>query len=254
MTIDPTYLRRVAQSPAIRSIKDHAYELLNLQPGESVLDLGCGPAIDTIALSALVGVNGRVVGIDSDPAMVAEADRAASKQAVSVRHETGSASALRFGNEEFDACFSDRLFQHMPWAECVTVVREIRRVLKRGGRTVLIDTDWGTLSIAAPDPFLERRIVKEHAVGFAHPFAGRHLYGLLKTAGFHKLAIETFDLQLSPEGLEFLLAPTLTRAVMKGIITQDEARSWSAGLQTTGQYGLFFAHVATVMASAQNGQ
>jgi len=254
MTIDPAYLRRVAQSPAMRSVKDRGYELLKLQPGESVLDLGCGPAIDTIALSGLVGVNGRVVGIDSNPAMVAEADRAASKQAAaSVRHETGSASALRFGNEEFDACFSDRLFQHMPWAECVTVVREIRRVLKRGGRTVLIDTDWGTLSIAAPDPFLERRIVQEHAFGFAHPFAGRHLHGLLKTAGFHNLAIETLDLQLSPEGLGFLLAPTLTRAVMKGIITQDEARSWSAGLQATGQYGLFFAHVATVMASGQNG-
>src|SRR5262249_50532803 len=170
MTIDPEYLRRVAQSPPVRTMKDRAYELLKLQPGESVLDLGCGPAIDTIALSALVGVNGRVVGIDSDPTMVAEANRAASKQAASVRHVSGSASALRFGNEEFDACFSDRLFQHIPWIECVTAVREIRRVLKRRGRAVLIDTDWGTLSIAAPDPFLERRIVQEHAFGFAHPF------------------------------------------------------------------------------------
>ena len=77
---------------------------------------------------------------------------------------------------------------------------------------------------------------------------------LLKTAGFHKLAIETFDMQLSPDSLEFLLAPTLTRAVMKGIITQNEARSWSTALHATGQYGLFFAHVATVMASAQNDE
>lgn len=254
MRIDPLYLRRVAQSSAIRIIKDRAYELLRLQAGESVLDLGCGPATDTIALSALVGGDGRVVGIDSDPAMVAEADRTASEQgANTARHETGRASELRFGNGEFDACFSDRLFQHMRWTECVAAVCEIRRVLKHGGRVVLIDTDWGTLSIAAPDPSLERRIVQEHAFGFAHPFAGRHLHSLLKTAGFNNLAIEAFDLQLSPEALDFLLAPTLTRAVMKGIITQGEARSWSAGLQATGQYGLFFAHVATVMASAQNG-
>ena len=50
---------------------------MHLQPGHAVLDVGCGPGTDTIVLAGLVGPTGRVVGVDSDAAMIAGADRRA---------------------------------------------------------------------------------------------------------------------------------------------------------------------------------
>jgi ubiquinone/menaquinone biosynthesis C-methylase UbiE len=255
MIFNPEYLRWAAQAPHIRAVKDRAYALLNLQEGRSVIDLGCGPAIDTVNFAKLVGVTGRVVGVDYDPAMVAEANRIAASRldGINVRHVAGNASSLGFRDDEFDACFSDRLFQHVPWSECLNIVREIRRVLKPRRSAVLIDSDWGTLSIAASDAFLERRIVQEHTFGFAHAFAGRHLLGLMKTAGFQDVSAETFDLQLSIAALRFLLAPTLARCVGKGLITISEAQLWYEGLEVADQYGLFFAHLSMVIASGKNG-
>jgi SAM-dependent methyltransferase len=254
---NPEYLRRVAESPEIRALKNRGYRLLHLSEGASVLDLGCGPATDTPALSKLVGAVGRVVGVDSDPEMVKEADRIAVSEAAgsfNIRHIAGNASQLAFSSAEFDACFSDRLFQHIPWLECVRAVREIRRVPKPRGRVVLIDSDWGTLSVGAPDPFLERRVVQEHLLGFAQPFSGRHLPGLMKSAGILDLSIHTFDLQLSPESVRFLLTPSVNRAVAKGVISPAEAQAWHFGLASTEAYGLFFAHLSMVMVAGRNGE
>ncbi len=63
--VNPQYLQAVAS--LWEQQKRRSYELLRLQPGNRVLDLGCGPATDTIDLADLVGPTGAVIGWTTTP-------------------------------------------------------------------------------------------------------------------------------------------------------------------------------------------
>jgi len=130
--VDSGYLKRTAESPAVRRIKTQALQSLQLSPANRVLDVGCGPAVDTIEMARLVGPTGAVLGIDGDPAMVDEANRAAIAAGVGAftRHVIGDAAALSFAANEFDACFSERVLQHLSWADASRAAREMVRVIR----------------------------------------------------------------------------------------------------------------------------
>jgi ubiquinone/menaquinone biosynthesis C-methylase UbiE len=251
--IDTTYLKLTAQTPAIRAIKARAYELLELRAGNQVVDIGCGPAIDTIPMARLVGPTGMVLGVDNDPEMVKEANGRATREGVGAftRHVVCDATNVTLPSGTVDACFCERVLQHVPWIEAQKVTSEIIRIVRQGGHVAVIDTDWGTLSIAAEDPWLERRIVQEHVLGFANPFSGRHLPALFRTSGLVEMSVETFNLQLAFEPLEFLLGSTLQRGIATGRIGAGEAQRWSQGLRWAREYGLFFAHVSMVLVAGR---
>jgi ubiquinone/menaquinone biosynthesis C-methylase UbiE len=71
--VDPHRLDILAER--LKQFKQRTYALMSIQPGDAVLDVGCGPGTDTLILAGLVGPAGRAVGVDSDAAMIAEADR-----------------------------------------------------------------------------------------------------------------------------------------------------------------------------------
>lgn len=107
--VDTTYLDAVRG--LLSNLKRLTYEDLRLQLGHRVLDVGCGPGTDTIPLAPLVGSSGRVIGVDHDTEMIAEADRRALEAGVSawVAHEQADATALPHPAASFDACRSERL-------------------------------------------------------------------------------------------------------------------------------------------------
>src|ERR1041385_989849 len=246
---DPDYLRATAQSSAMARLKQEGYAALDIGEGSRVVDVGCGPGIDTIALARMVGPGGFVTGIDADPAAVAAANEAALAAGVATftRHSVGDAAALQLPSAEADACFCERLLQHVSYAQTPRVASELLRIVAPDGRVVVIDTDWATLSIASSDPWLERRVVQELALGFANPYSGRGLPVLLRAAGALSLEVRTFDLQLGYDSLSFLLATPLRRAIVARRIGAREAERWSAEMQRAHDYGLFFAHVSMVM-------
>jgi ubiquinone/menaquinone biosynthesis C-methylase UbiE len=67
--VDADYLD--ATTRLMASSKRRSYELMHLEPGHRVLDVGCGPGSDTLAISDLVGPAGEVYGADYDAQMVA---------------------------------------------------------------------------------------------------------------------------------------------------------------------------------------
>jgi hypothetical protein len=150
-----------------------------------------------------------------------------------------------------DACFCERVLQHIAWPNVPKVATEIMRVVRPGGKVVVIDTDWATLSIGAEDPWLERRLVAEHTLGFANPFSGRYLISLFRGTGLVDMSVETFDLELTLESVEFLLAPALQRGVAAGRIGRREVYRWTHGLRGLAEYGRFFAHLSMVLVHGQ---
>lgn len=94
--VDSCYLQAAAE--LLQPLKQHSYSLMRVSEGATVLDVGCGTGIDTIALASLVGPRGRVLGIDSDAGMVVDANERAKQQGFEafVGHRRGAATALPF--------------------------------------------------------------------------------------------------------------------------------------------------------------
>src|SRR4051812_3593387 len=67
------YLDRLAATDLGRDYKGRMLALLDARPGQTVLDLGCGPGTDLSALAGTVGDDGRVIGVDRDPRMAVRA-------------------------------------------------------------------------------------------------------------------------------------------------------------------------------------
>ena len=114
------------------------WELGRLSAGERVLDLGCGAGTDSLVAAQMVGAEGRVIGIDMTPEMLAKARRAAAEMgAANVEFVEGEIELLPFADESVDVVISNGVIDLLPDKD--TVFAEIYRVLRPGGRIQLAD-------------------------------------------------------------------------------------------------------------------
>jgi arsenite methyltransferase len=109
-----------------------------LQPGEDVLDVGCGAGVDSLVAAQMVGANGSVTGIDMTPEMVAKARGSVAEMGLgNVTIVEGSAEHLPFDDARFDVVISNGVIDLIPDKDAV--FSEITRVLRPGGRIQLAD-------------------------------------------------------------------------------------------------------------------
>jgi SAM-dependent methyltransferase len=164
------------------------YLLPWLAPGMRLLDIGCGPGTITLDLAARVA-RGWTVGIDREPAVVAEAQRLLDSRPMSgVEFRTADAYALEFDDESFDVVHAHQVLQHL--TDPVAALVEMRRVLRPGGVLAVRDGDYGGFIWAPREPLLDRWMQLYHDVcrqNGADADAGRSLLGWAQTAGFSEI-------------------------------------------------------------------
>jgi len=113
--------------------------LVQLRPGEDVLDVGCGTGSLAILAKRQVGAQGAVHGIDAAPEMIARAREKARRAGVDIRFAEGAVQALPLPDSEVDVVLSTLMLHHVPATALPQVAREIKRVLRPGGRLLVID-------------------------------------------------------------------------------------------------------------------
>jgi len=111
-----------------------------LEPHYRVLDVGCGTGSLAVLIKRLYP-DVEVIGVDPDPKALARAERKARADAVSVRFDRGFADALPFAGGTFDRVFSSLMFHHLERDNKERSLREIRRVLRPGGRLEFLDIE-----------------------------------------------------------------------------------------------------------------
>jgi len=114
-----------------------ALSTLDLDAGERVLDVGCGPGSNFDALAERVGPAGRVVGLDSSRGMVRAARERAARAPAPTAVLWGDATTLPTRENSFDAAYATLSLSAMPDPE--SAIENLHEVLRPGGRLVVLD-------------------------------------------------------------------------------------------------------------------
>jgi arsenite methyltransferase len=163
---------------------------LNLSAGEKVLDIGCGPGFLCEGMSEIVGRDGAVVGIDISRDLVGLCDRR--KHPTWLSYEVGDATKLNQPDASFDVVVCTQVAEYIPDVDAV--LSEAFRVLKPGGRTIFIATDWDALVWFSDDAKRMAAVLKSWEAHCAHPRLPRTMPRRLKNAGFRLDAAFVYSL------------------------------------------------------------
>lgn len=237
-----------------QTYKRRTFELLSVRPGHRILDVGCGTGDDARSLATLVGRSGRVIGIDSSAALIAEARHRAEHRYPPAEFCVGDAHHLKFADEVFDGVRADRALQHLD--EPRGALAEMVRVGRPGARLVVGEPDWDTLVIDAGDRTLTRAILRFRCDEYHTGWVGRQLYRLLTDAGLRDVAV----LGVSLLATDYTLADTVFNlhqaaqdAAAAGVVDREAAQEWIRGLEVAGRSGRFFGAATAFIASGRKG-
>jgi ubiquinone/menaquinone biosynthesis C-methylase UbiE len=232
----------------IRAYKRRTFELLDLQPGASVLDLGCGTGDDVQELARRVGPSGWVVGVDRSETVIAEARDRVQGTSLPVAFQVADAYALPFPDATFDACRADRVFHHLEHP--CQAFGELLRVVRPGGRILLFDPDFETAIVDAPDRALTRRLLNFYCDGYQDGWMGRRLPGLFRELGLTEIIVEPVQVlltDLAQANVVLALESTVVRATASGLVDGVEGATWLDALRTASEQGRFFAAITAFM-------
>ena len=243
------YLRYVNDLPWVRASKARSLEALELGPGMRVLDAGSGVGFDACRFAERVGPGGCVVGIDASREMVARAERLRPAGLAQLSFVAGDAAALDLPDGAFDAVHCERLLQVHPAPR--TIVAELVRILRPGGRLVAVEPDWGTLALDPGDLDVVRRLAVQCAEGFSDGWTGRKLGRYLREAGLEAVRVEpaTVVLHEFPTVLKAMnLGPFLEAAIGCGRIAPNEGHGLLEALRDADEAGTFLFAMTTFRA------
>ncbi len=245
--VDAAFLKMAADLGKDR--KQQVYRLMHVQPGQRVLDVGCGPGTDTIPLAHLVGPTGHVVGLDQDAAMLTEADTKAAAEGVTdwVEHRLGDALALPFAANHFDACHSERMFLHL--RQPAQAFAEMVRVTKPEGWIAISEPDGASISVDSPEVEVERRLAQAWVRFHNNSYAGRQLYALFK--GHQLVDVSATILPVMFNNLAmyrrmFRLDEVASKALEVGMVQQDELQRFETSLEEAERAGAFFSYFSMI--------
>jgi SAM-dependent methyltransferase len=174
-------------------------EAAKAQPGERVLDVGCGTGTTTAELARAVGPGGHVTGVDISDTLIGAAR---AQNLSNATFEVADAASHRFATGSFDLVFSR--FGVMFFADPVAAFRNFHRAMKPAGRLVFLcwrtpaENPWGAVPMRAAQPHLPsmQRPGPEEPGQYAFGDKAR-VERILGEAGFAGPTFEPVDLMLN---------------------------------------------------------
>jgi ubiquinone/menaquinone biosynthesis C-methylase UbiE len=162
----------------LRSLRRRTLDLAHLQPGDVVLDVGCGTGTLALNVAQRVGSAGRVAGIDPSAQQISRARAKAARRRLSIEFQIGVIEHLPFPDQTIDVVLSTLMIHHLPGPLKRQGLAEIARVLAPGGRLIIAD-------------FVRKQERQGRAARFHAGGSNlRELAALITDAGFSQLETE----------------------------------------------------------------
>ena len=234
-------------TPDVVGQRAKVIDMLAPAPGEHVLDIGVGPGLLAYDLARMVGEGGRLAGLDAAPAMlkVARTRLAALPQAECIE---GEATDLRFPDGSFDIAVSTQVLEYV--ADIGKAVKELHRVLKPGGRALILDTDWRSIVWHSSDRERMERVLLCWDDHLADPHLPATFGARLRRAGFRVPRVEVVPM-LSPQWQPVSYAAGIMKAIRgyamangkRHGVSEEEVQAWYDDQLRLAERGEFFFSV-----------
>lgn len=209
---------------------------LGLESGESVLSIGCGPGFEPAELASETSAE-RVVGVDSNPMMLAVARNRCPD---SIPVFQGDATSLPVADGTFDAAVSVQVYEYVD--ELDAALSELHRILDSNGRAVVYATDWESLVWRVEDRARANRVLNAWNNHCSHPHLGSALESELRSASFEVSEITPYTLlltELSRNSFAHYLLESIQDFVTPHL-GAEVTRQWAEDLRTRDQLGESF--------------
>ncbi|WP_116246583.1 methyltransferase domain-containing protein [Nocardiopsis sp. FIRDI 009] len=235
-------LDRFDRRPEARALRARITELLDLAPGATVADVGCGSGL---AVAELADAGLTAVGIDPDPRMLAHAR--ARRPDLDLRQ--ADAYALPLPDGALRGYRAEKVYHVLD--DAARALAEAHRALAPGGRLVLAGQDWDAYAVDSDHPGTTRAIVHASADGLPAPRAPRRQRALLLDAGFERVRVEGRVLTFTDDDVLGMLLGMAEAAVAAGAVGEERAGEWTADQQDRARRGRLFVAIPFFLVSAR---
>jgi len=231
---------RMYASPDISAQRNFVMELLALNRGECVVDIGSGPGYLLAEMADVVGPTGDVCGLDQSVDMNNVARKRNSRRSW-VRVDEGDVLSLPYPSDTFDVAVSTQVYEYV--TDIPRALGELRRVMKPGGRVVILDTDWDSLVWNTENRVLHQRICDAWEEHLVHPRLPRVIAQQLRRAGF-TLVSQRVHVLMNTELGENSFSAAAMRSIADFVpghrgVTKADAEEWVMDLlrrECAGEY------------------
>jgi ubiquinone/menaquinone biosynthesis C-methylase UbiE len=235
-------LESIYLTPDVAAQRAQVMQLLQPQRGERALDIGCGPGLTTQALAEAVG-EARVLGVDIAAPMLSIA-RGRCAAMPQVAFELCDVNALPCEDASFDIALASQVYEYVESVDAA--LAELARVLRPGGRAVLVDTDWESAVWASHDDQRMRRVLESWNEHIPHPQLPRTLKRRMEQAGFASVTVsvvpllnDVYDRQTYSVGMMDMIGNFVTG---RNGLTAEDIAAWKADAAAMGaENGYFFS-------------
>jgi arsenite methyltransferase len=233
-------LEAVYLGPDVMAQRADTLRRLSIRRGERVLDIGSGPGFLAAAIAEQTGPKGQVVGIDLSQQMVDRASQRNEHEWLS--YQIADAAALPFNDNHFDVVVSTQVAEYVP--DIAKFSSEIFRVLKPGGRGLILATDWEGVCWHSENPDRMDKVLKAFAPHCADSKLPRTLAPRLRKAGllvedvsyFPIVNLDRYDGCYGETAVPFIVAYIQGQKT----VADEELHAWAAEQDALNERGEHF--------------
>jgi len=209
------------------------WELGGFRPGQTILDLGCGPGFCTLELAFVVGNAGKVIGVDISPKFVQTVQKQAVLHNLPIELRTCSFDELELEPASLDGMFCRWALAWVPNPD--KVLAKVKNALKPGARMVIQEYfDWTTFQPEPPLPHLKKGIAAAYrSMKHEQPGdidVGRRIPAIAASLGLNVLSVRSISKLARPTDLTWewpnsFLKIYLPKLIEMGLISAQEVEA-----------------------------